>query len=175
MEDFNKRYLEFCKPFIDAIKDVYSTMMMTELTAGAPQIKKNSTSFGEFNSIMGISGSYSPKIAAEAGAKHFQGNLVLSWPTECFYKSAGAMLMEEYTEYHEDMADVGMEICNITMGNAKKVLTPMGYAIEMSIPTSIRGEQIELKVQEGIVTISTPMESALGVFNVDLSYKDVDL
>ena len=171
MTEFNKRYLEFCKPFIDAIKDVYSTMMSTNLRPGTPSIKKGSISHGEFSSIMGINGIY------ENGneKKGFRGSLTLSWPEQVYIKSAGAMLFEEFTEYSDEIADVGMEICNITMGNAKKVLCQEGYSIEMSIPTSVKGKDHEIKAQDGVVTIATPLESELGTFYIELSYEDYEL
>ncbi len=171
MNEFNKRYLDFCKPFIDAIKEVYSTMMSTELTPQSPQIKAGSVSYGEFSSIMGINGTY------ENGGekKGFRGSLALSWPEEVYLKSAGAMLMEEFSEYSDEIADVGMEICNITMGNAKKTLSQEGYLIEMSIPTSVKGKNLEIKAQDGIVTIATPLESELGTFHIELSYEDYEL
>jgi len=171
MNEFNKRYLDFCKPFINAIREVYSTMMSTELNPGPPNIKHGSISHGEFSSIMGINGVYeSPKEK-----KGFRGSLALSWPEQVYIKSAGAMLMEEFSEYNEEIADVGMEICNITMGNAKKHLSQEGYLIEMSIPTSVKGKDHEIRAQDGVVTIATPLESELGTFWIELSYEDYEL
>lgn len=171
MDEFNKRYLEFCKPFIQAIKEIYSTMMSTELEAGSPEIKKGSISHGEFSSIMGINGVYE----TSKEKKGFRGTLALSWPHDVYLKSAGAMLMEEFAEYNDEIADVGMEICNITMGNAKKNLCQEGYLIEMSIPTSVRGKDHEIKAQEGVVTIATPLKSDLGTFWIELCYEDYEL
>jgi chemotaxis protein CheX len=170
MTDFNQRYLVFCKPFIEAIKEVYSTMLMTELAPAAPVIKEGSVSNGDYSSIMGINGSYE----GEGLKKKFKGTLVLSWPEEVYLNTASAMLMEDFTEITEEIADVGMEICNITMGNAKKVLSELGYYIEMSIPTSVRGRDHELKPQKGITTIVTPLDSKLGKFFVELTYEDFE-
>jgi len=171
MTEFNKRYLDFCKPFIMAIKEVYETMMSTDLKPGAPGIKEGKKSYGDYSSIMGINGTY------EKGGqkKGFKGTLVLSWPESTYLKSASAMLMEEFPEFTDEIADVGMEICNITMGNAKKVLSQEGYLIEMSIPTSIRGKAHEIKAQDSVVTIATPLECDLGTFYVELCYEDFDL
>ncbi|CAM9848139.1 unnamed protein product [Chrysoparadoxa australica] len=168
--EFNKRYLEFCKPFIDAIKEVYSTMMGTELNPQKPGLKEGKKSYGDYSSIMGINGTYT----GGTSDKKFKGSLVLSWPEEVYIKSASAMLMEDYTEFNDEIADVGMEICNITMGNAKKVLCEIGYMIEMSIPTSVHGKNHEIKAQDKVVTISTPLESEFGTFYIELSYEDYD-
>ena len=168
MNQFNKRYLEFCRPFIEAIKEVYLTMMSTELKPSAPSIKEGAKSFGDYSSIMGINGTFN----GEGETRKFKGSLVISWPSDTYLKTAGAMLMEEYTEFTDEIADVGMEIANITMGNSKKVLAEQGYVIEMSIPTSVRGKEHELKSQDGVITIVTPLESELGSLYVELNYED---
>ncbi|MCP4912050.1 MAG: hypothetical protein GY909_02935 [Oligoflexia bacterium] len=168
MSDFNKRYIDFCKPFIDAIKEVYSTMLSSEVTASDPQIKKDATSKGDYSAIMGINGVFK----SDDGEKNFKGNLILSWPEETYIKSASAMLMEEYKEVTDEIADVGMEICNITMGNAKKVLCEKGYFIEMSTPTSVSGPKHKISVLEGVTTIVTPLKSSHGEFYIELNYED---
>jgi chemotaxis protein CheX len=67
-----------------------------------------------------------------------------------------------------------MEIANITMGNAKKVLAEKGYLIEMSIPTSVSGKGHEIKAQEKVVTITTPLDCDFGTFYIELSYEDYE-
>lgn len=171
MSEFNKRYLDFCKAFIEAIKEVYSTMMSTEINPDKPTFKEGKKSYGDYSAIMGINGTYEgPEIN-----KKFKGSLVLSWPEETYLKSASAMLMEEFTEFNDEISDVGMEVANITMGNAKKILNELGYFIEMSIPTSVHGKNHEMKAQDKVVTITTPLKSDFGTFYIELSYEDYEV
>ena len=167
MSDFKKRYIEFCGPFIEAIKEIYETMMSSEITAGSPSVKKSSDSLGDYSSLMGISGVFKGTDVE----KKFKGNLIISWK-DVYLKTASAMLMEEYTEVTDEISDVGMEIANITMGNAKKFLVEKGYHIEMSIPTSVSGKNHKLKVLEGVTTIMTPLKCSLGEFYIELNYED---
>ena len=171
MNEFNQRYLEFCKPFISGIKEIYSTMMDAEVTPDKPTIKTDGASFGDYSAIMGINGRF--EVGKEK--KGFKGTLVLSWPEETYLKSASAMLMEDFSEYSDDIADVGLEICNITMGNAKVTLGEQGFFVDMSIPTSIRGKGHEINAQSGVVTIATPLKCKYGLFSVELSYEDFEL
>ena len=171
MEDFNKRYLDFCRPFIEAIKEVYSTMISSELTPEKPGIKTKKKAAGFYSAIMGINGRYQNAH----DKKSFKGTLVLSWPKDVYLKTASAMLFEEFTEFNDEIADVGLEICNITMGNAKQSLAEDGFFIEMSIPTSVKGEDHEISAQEGVVTISTPVNCDLGSFVIELSYEDHEI
>lgn len=171
MSDFKQRYLEFCRPFVESLKDVYKTMLRNELEHEAPRLKNNSIASGDYSALMGINGKY------EFGdiKKTFKGSLVISWPRQSYINAASAMLMEDYTEYNEEISDVGLEICNITMGNAKNILNQLGYFIEMSIPNSIYGEKHEINSQKGVVTIVTPFKCELGSVFVELNYEDFDL
>jgi len=171
MTDFKQRYLEFCKPFVESLKDVYKTMLRCELTHEAPKLKSNNIASGDYSALMGINGRY------EFGdvKRNFKGSLVISWPKDCYIKSASAMLMEDYTDYNQEISDVGLEICNITMGNAKNILNQLSYFIEMSIPNNIYRANHEINTQKGVVTIVTPFTSPLGNVFVELNYEDFDL
>ncbi len=169
MDKFNERYLDFCKPFIEALKDVYSTMIGVEVTAGKPTIKLGRASFGDYSAIMGING----HLENDPEKKRFNGSLVLSWPEEVYLKTSGGMLMEDFTEYCDDIADVGLEICNITMGSAKETLCGEGFLIDMSIPTSVKGKDHEISAQDGVTTIATPLTCDFGTFSVELSYQEI--
>ncbi|MGB0453240.1 MAG: chemotaxis protein CheX [Bacteriovoracaceae bacterium] len=168
--DFNDRFLGFSKPFIDGVKEVYSTMMSTEIQNDKPEIKQNPTSKGFYSSIIGMNG----VLEVDGNSKQFQGSMSITWEKEAYLKTAGQMLMEEYTEFNEEIQDAGAEIVNIVMGNAKKVLAEEGYKIEMSTPTVVTGEDHELGYQKCVITIATPFESELGKFWLEIGYRDQD-
>ena len=170
MSEFTKRYLDFCKPFIASIKGVYTTMLNNELNHGRPEIKKHNKTYGEYSAIMGINGVFDN----EGQTKNFKGSLILSWGMDAYLKVASEMLMEEYTEFSDEINDVGLEICNICMGNAKKELNKQGYKIEMSTPTLVMGKDVELKTQKSVISIVTPMTSEIGEVHVELNYEDFE-
>jgi len=167
-DEFNQRYLAMCKPFIDAIKEIYATMLETELETGTPYLKTVNTSQGDYSAIMGINGHF------ENGNEkcNFKGSLVISWPEQTYIMSSCKMLMEDFTEYTDEIADVGLEIANMTMGNAKKVLNPKGYFIDMSTPTSIRGKGHQIGSEVTTTTIITPLKAPYGNIFVELNYKE---
>ena len=116
-------FIEFSKPFIDAAKNVFETMVFTKLEPQMPLIKQDNTSKGEVSAVLGLSGDLEKK-----GVKiTYKAMLVLSFPYETYYKVASAMLMETYTAYGPDISDVGGEIVNMIMGNAKRDLKVLGY------------------------------------------------
>jgi chemotaxis protein CheX len=98
--------------------------------------------------------------------------LVISWPYETYFKVASAMLMEEYTEYSDEISDVGGEISNMIMGNAKRTLSEMGYTSNMAIPSIIEGQNHSLKYPTGTTVILIPINSAHGQFFMEVCYRE---
>lgn len=169
-EDFKKRYLDFCVPFVNAIKEVYSTMLETEVTAGMPEIVSISsdTLKGDYTALIGMNGHFE----GSDPHKEFKGSFYISWPQESYLLASSKMLMDDYKEINDEIIDVGMEICNIAIGNAKASLNPKGYKIEMATPSYLQGNDIKVNLEKDTITISTPLESALGTFYLGINYKE---
>jgi len=49
-------FIEFSKPFIDAAKNVFETMIFTKLETQKPQIKSDAVSRGDISAVLGLSG-----------------------------------------------------------------------------------------------------------------------
>ena len=161
-------FIEFSKPFVEAAKNVFQTMVFTKLEAGKPSIKAGNTSKGDVSAILGATG----EVERDGQKIPYKGMLVISWPYDTYIKIASAMLMETYTEYNEEIADVGGEICNMIMGNAKRDLAGMGYTSNMAIPSMIQGEKHTLTYPQGTTVILIPITSAHGPFYLELCYKE---
>lgn len=165
MADF-QHFLEFSKPFIDSAKKVFETMVYTELNTGKPIIKDNSKSQGDITATLGLTG-VRTKDTQEV---NYSAMLVLSWPYDTYIKTSSAMLMEEYTEFNEEIFDVGGEICNMIMGNAKKVLSQQGYNTNMAVPTITEGTNHTIKYPDGTTVVTIPIETKHGPMFMELCY-----
>lgn len=161
------RFLEFSKPFIEAAKNVFETMVFSKLEPDKPTIKKDATSRGDVSAVIGING----HLNKNGENLRFKGMLVLSWPYDTYFKVATSMLMEEFTTYSEEIADVGGEICNMIMGNAKRVLSENGYSIEMAIPSMIEGKDHTIKYPPSTTVVMIPMHSAHGIMFMELCFR----
>lgn len=163
-----KRFIEFSKPFIDAAKNVFETMIYTKLEPQSPKIKEGSTSRGDVSSVLGLSGEY------EKGdiKTPYKAMLVIAFPYETYIKAASAMLMEEYTEYNDEIADVGGEICNMIMGNAKRDLAAMGYTTSMAIPSMVEGKNHSIHYPQKTTVVQIPIESSHGPLFIELCYTE---
>lgn len=161
-------YVKFSKPFIDALKDTFKVMLSTEITAHSPKLKTDNRARGEITAMIGMNGI----VEKDGVAKDFNGLIALSFTKEVYLKVSSAMLMQEYTDYCEDIEDCGAEISNIVMGNAKKVLSTQGYKIGMSTPTRIKGKEHEIKYPKNSVVIEILITSLLGEFSLDICYQE---
>ena len=167
----NANFLEFSKPFIAAAKNVFETMVFTKLEPAKPQVKQSNTSKGDVSAVIGLNGTLSKDGAAQTS---YKAMLVLSFPYDTYIKIASAMLMEEYTEFNEEIRDVGGEICNMIMGNAKRELNDLGYACDMAIPSIIEGPSHTIKYPESTTVILIPLGSAHGEMFLELCYSEGD-
>jgi chemotaxis protein CheX len=159
-------FLNFSKPFIQGAKNVFSTMVFTELKTLKPQIKDGKVSLGEISSIMGLTGT----IQRDGKIGDFKGMFVLSFPKDTYLKIASAMLMEEYSDYVDEICDVGSEICNIVTGNAKRDLADLGYKIDMSIPSTVTGLAHTIHYPQNTQIVVIPLECSHGPFYMELCY-----
>lgn len=168
MATMTNNFIEFSKPFVEVSKNVFETMVFTKLETNKPTVKEGCTSKGDISAILGVSG----VLSKDGVDKPYKGMLVISWPYETYIKIASAMLMEEYTEYCDEIADVGGEIANMVMGNAKRNLAEMGYSSNMAIPSLIEGPGHNLTYPSGTPVILIPINSAHGPFYMELCYSE---
>ncbi len=161
-------YVKFSRPFIDALKETFKVMVSTDITPHSPRLKSDSKARGEITAMIGMNG----VIEKNGQQLKFNGLIALSFSKEVYLKIASAMMMQEFTDYHEDMEDTGAEIANIVMGNAKKVLAEQGYKIGMSTPTRIKGKDHEIKYPSNTVVVETSISSDHGEFTFDICYQE---
>ena len=164
----NKRFIEFSRPFIEGARNVFETMVFTKIETQKPALKDGYASKGDVSAIMGLTGI----IEVDGTEKDFRGMMVISFPFSTYLKVASAMLMDEFTEYSDDIADVGAEIANIITGNAKRDLKDKGYSIDMAVPTTISGKEHCIKYPDKTHVILIPINSAHGEFYMELCYQD---
>lgn len=164
----DNHFVKFSKPFLDALTETFEMMVQTKVKAHSPKIKTTPIASGDITALIGMNG----KVERDGEEKDFRGIMAISWPEELYVKLAGRMLFEEYTEYCEDIADSGAEICNIIMGNAKNGLSPMGYKIDMATPSTVRGKNHEIKYPDKTTVVEITISCDDGDFCLELCYQE---
>lgn len=163
-------FIEFSKPFIDAAKNVFETMVFTKLDTQKPVIKNDSLSRGDVSAVLGLSG----EMDRNGVKSQYKAMLVISFPYATYFKVASAMLGENYTSYVPDIHDLGGEIVNMVMGNAKRDLKTMGYTSNMAIPSMVEGKNHSIKYPAGTHVVLIPFTSAHGELFMELCYSEAE-
>lgn len=162
----SEQFINFSKPFIEATKNIFETMVFTKIDPGKPTFKKDHVSRGDITASIGLSGT----VNIEGEESGYRGQLNVSFPMETYLKVASAMLMEEHTEFSQEIVDVGGEISNMIMGNAKRDLVKVGYNTSMCIPSIIHGQNHSISYPPNTSIILIPIESQHGPFFLEICY-----
>lgn len=160
-------FVEFSKPFIEACRNIFSTMLFAEIKTQKPSIKDHTTPLGDISAMIGLSG----ELARANQSVPYNAMLVLSFPYETYFKMASAMLGETYTSYSPEIHDLGGEIVNMIMGNSKRDLKELGYTSNMAIPSTVEGKGHKISYPQGTTVVVIPLESEHGRFVMELCYK----
>lgn len=164
----HNKFISFSKPFIDGMRNVFKTMVFTDVEHGSPEIKSSTLSHGDISAIMGLSG----VVGKGDEKKKFKGMFVMSFPEETYCKVASAMLMEEYKEMNDEITDVGAELTNIITGNAKNDLNSQDYFIDMSTPSTVSGKDHKINYPPNTIVVLIPIRCEHGEFFLELCYDD---
>jgi chemotaxis protein CheX len=112
---------------IDATREVFSTMVMMDITDEFPLKEPVSRFKCSITGMVGFAGTYS-------------GVISIHCPVELALKVTSNMLGIECDEVNDDLNDAIGEIANMLGGSVKQVLSKGGLDVKLSIPTVISGE-----------------------------------
>jgi chemotaxis protein CheX len=112
---------------IDATREVFSTMVMMEVTDNFPLKEPVNRFKCSITGMVGFAGTYS-------------GVISIHCPVALALKITSNMLGMECDEVNDDLNDAIGEIANMLGGSVKQVLSKGGLDVKLSIPTVISGE-----------------------------------
>ncbi len=145
--------VRYINPFIEAVKHVFSTMLMTDIFISKPFIKTGDEQRSDVSAIIGISGDA-------------VGSVALCFPMKSGVNVASKFAGIEMTKDHEDFADALGELANMVAGQAKSKLD--GLSCSISLPNVIIGEQLMFSNSKAAPRLVLPCDSALGRFCVEV-------
>ena len=164
----NTRFLEFAQPFFIAARNVFKTMIADKIETQKPSFKTDTHPLGDISATVGLNG-----VMNRDGVNcPYKGMLVLSFPLKTYLGIAGVMFGKTFTTYEADIHDLGAEVVNMIMGNAKKDLFEMGYSSNMAIPSIIVGKEYVILYPSGTKVILIPINTAHGIMYMELCYSE---
>ncbi len=146
--------VKFINPFVQAIGNVFRTMVQTEVAIGRPYLKAAPAASVDVSAIIGLSGDVT-------------GSVVLSFEQGAAATIASKFAGVDINPSHADFADALGELANIVAGNAKKDFH--GYEVNISLPSVIIGEGHTVSTSHVAPQLVIPCECPLGNFAVEVS------
>ncbi len=140
--------VEFINPFIDATRNVFSSMARVEIARKKIFVKDDYKMLGDISGVMQLSGTAA-------------GSVVISMSSELARLVVGNMLGEPpAAELTQDVQDATGEIINMISGQAKASLVKTKYHFTISIPQVVTGPGHEIEHQPGTPNIVVVFEGA---------------
>lgn len=144
-------------PFVNAVRNVFSTMVHVPTEVERPQVKGNPTPAYDVSSIIGFSG-------------EVVGSVVVSFQLEAAKKLVAAFAQMEIDPNTPDFADALGELANMIAGGAKKDL---GCTASISTPSVIMGHGHTIARLKDVPCLVIPCKTPVGDFCVEISIKQV--
>ena len=151
--------MEYAQHIIDATQEIFSTMIMLDVSPGEPFERSNEPLKNSISGIIGLTG----KSRGLLGI-HLPDSLALAITT--------AFLGMEVEEIDEDVRDAIGELANMLAGNLKATLDPKGGEIQLSMPSAIHGEEYSIDCLADAVKIAVPFELNGETFLVELQLRE---
>ncbi len=146
--------VRFINPFIAAVKNVFNTMVATQITVGKPYvINASQEPVADVSAVIGLSGDV-------------VGCVVLSLPMQSAVNAASKFAGMELVPENPDFADALGELANMVAGQAKSNFT--GFNVSISLPSVIIGREHVVSQSRAKPRLALPCESALGPFHVEV-------
>jgi len=140
---------------IESTREIFSSMIMLEVAPGEPYVNKKSVQINSISGIIGMAGSIKALLA-------------IHLPTETALAVTTAFLGMEVEEVDDDVRDAIGELANMLGGSVKTALDPKGSDIQLSMPTSVSGEEYSIDTIADAEEIMVPFEFAGKTFSVEL-------
>jgi chemotaxis protein CheX len=152
---------EYINPFVDAVYELYSTMLGAKVTRKGLAVSRQEQQPREVMAIIGFSGAV-------------KGTAALALPGDTAKAMTSRILGEDDTSDDEKaVSDTIAELVNIIAGSAKaKLSTAVGQTLDLSLPVVLRGQNYQVDSPTKCTWLEVPFESDLGDFSLRVSLDD---
>jgi len=147
--------VDHAQHIIDSTREIFSSMIMLEVSPGEPYHRNKTMLTDSISGIIGLAG-------------NTKGLLAIHLPTQVALTITTAFLGMDVDEIDEDVRDAIGELANMLGGSIKSALDPKGSEIQLSMPSSISGEEYSIDCIADANEISVPFDLDGATFLVEL-------
>lgn len=147
--------MDHAQQIIEATQEIFSSMIMLDVTPGEPFNRKGSMLQDSISGIIGMAGT-------------MKGLLAIHLPNKAALAVTTAFLGMDVEEIDEDVRDAIGELANMLGGSLKCALDPKGSNINLSMPSAIHGEEYSIDCIADAEDITVPFAWDGNTFLVEL-------
>jgi len=150
--------VEYINPFIEAVYDLFGTMLNAKATRGEVGVAGEKGNARDMMALIGLSGPA-------------RGMVALSFPVQTALNMVNQLLGTETKVVDDSVSDAIAELVNIVAGGAKAKFPVSGAPIDLSLPTVVRGDNYDVDYPSESVWLEVPFDSDLGSFVLRVTFE----
>ena len=146
---------EIVPKIIESTVEIFTGMVMMEVAQEGEVLHELGPMQDSITGMVGMAGKS-------------KGVLAVHLPRRLALDITSSFLGMEVEEMNEDVEDAIGEIANMLGGNLKTILSDKGKDIDLSLPSTISGEEYSFMPQNDVEQIIIPFKAPSGTFYVEL-------
>ena len=147
-------FTEIREKLIEATIEIFTGMVMMDISPTDEPAEKTRTLKKSITGMVGLAGTH-------------KGVLAVHFPNEVALAVTSNFLGMDVGEVNEDVQDAIGEIANMLGGNLKTILSDRGRDIQLSLPSTIFGDEYTFSSQAESDRIVLSFQSPNGMFYVE--------
>lgn len=147
--------MELSEKIIESAKEIFSTMVMMEIAVNGEPTTKSVALHESISGVIGLAGTH-------------KGVLAIHIPNKVAMAITSAFLGMDVDGINEDVEDAVGELANMLGGNVKSILSENGRDINLSLPSTITGQDYDFQPTKEAERIIIPFRCDAGEFAIDL-------
>ena len=140
---------------IESTREIFTSMVMMEAAVVDQELPGQRVLKEGISGIIGLAGTH-------------KGVLAIHLPGAVAVAVTGSFLGMEVTEINEDVEDAVGELANMLGGSVKAILSENGRDIELSLPTTISGQNYDFQTAKDVEVTHLCFSTESGSFSVEL-------
>ncbi len=148
-------FSEIVPKIVEATEEIFTGMVMMEINQSGELLEELGLLKNSITGMVGLAGTH-------------KGVLAVHIPNQLALAITANFLGLEFEEMNADVQDAVGEIANMLGGNVKTILSDKGRDIQLSLPSTISGEQYTFMSQNDVDQVVIPFNAPAGVFYVEL-------
>jgi chemotaxis protein CheX len=148
-------FTEISDKLIESTIEIFTGMVMMDVSVAGAAMEKIGPLKQSITGMVGLAGTH-------------KGVLAVHFPKQIALDVTSSFLGMDVGEINEDVQDAIGEIANMLGGNLKTILSDRGRDIQLSLPSTISGDEYAFSSQADAEQIILPFQAPSGIFFVEV-------